>query len=319
MVVQEAHVQRQDAPVVVEADAHVLLLGALVGGGHEVLAAVLGVLDLAAQQARGPGDQHLLGPRVHDLHAEAAADVGRHALDLAVGQAQDRRDGEAHARGRLGRGVHAQALVVGVPAGVDAAALQRGGGAALDVQAQLQGARRGGQRRVDVADLLDQVGGDLLGAVQPDDGGEDLVGDPDAVRGVLGEVAVGGDDHHDRLADVADQVLGQRVGGPRRGQGRVGDEQGEGVGEAARQVLVGVDRHQPLHVQGGGDVDVEHAGVRVGAAHERDLQRIVAEVVEVAALPAQQPGVLTALDALAEHARGHRRASPGTPPPGGGA
>ena len=40
---------------------------------------------------------------------------------------------------------------------------------------------------------------------------QQLVVDPDPVAGVLGDVAVGRDDHHDRLADVVDLVLGQRV------------------------------------------------------------------------------------------------------------
>ena len=59
---QELDVQAEQAAVVVEADADVVALAALVGGGDEVLAAVLGPLDLAAQADRGPGDQDLLGP-----------------------------------------------------------------------------------------------------------------------------------------------------------------------------------------------------------------------------------------------------------------
>ncbi len=48
-----------------------------------------------------------------------------------------------------------------------------------------------------------------------------------------------------------------------------------------------------------------HPRVRVRAAHEGDLERVVAEVVEVAAVARDQPRVLDALDRLADHPGGH--------------
>ena len=42
-------------------------------------------------------------------------------------------------------------------------------------------------------------------------------------------------------------------------------------------------------------------GVRVRAAHERAGERVVAEVVEVAAVPTHEPVVLDAAIGLAEH------------------
>src|SRR5690606_8905309 len=98
----------------------VLHLAALVGGGDEVLAPVLGPLDLPAEEPGGPRHQDLLRPRVHDLDAEAAADVGRDHLDVGQGQVERGGDGHADAGGGLGAGVDAQ--VGAVPAGVDAAA-----------------------------------------------------------------------------------------------------------------------------------------------------------------------------------------------------
>ncbi len=67
--------------VVVEADGDVLQLAALVGARDEVLAPVLDPLHLVAESRcrkafRRPRHEHLLGPGVHDLDAEAAADVG---------------------------------------------------------------------------------------------------------------------------------------------------------------------------------------------------------------------------------------------------
>jgi hypothetical protein len=105
VVVEEADVEPEDVTVVVETDLDPLHLPAFVVGGDEVLVAVLGVLHLVAQQPGRPRHQHLLRPRVHDLHAEPAADVGGDALDLRERQLEERRDREPHAGGRLGRGV----------------------------------------------------------------------------------------------------------------------------------------------------------------------------------------------------------------------
>ena len=84
----ELHVEPEQPAVVVEADLDVVHLAALVGGGDEVLAAVLGELHGPAERPRGQRDQQLLGPRVVDLHAEAAADVGRDHVDLAEVEAR---------------------------------------------------------------------------------------------------------------------------------------------------------------------------------------------------------------------------------------
>ena len=118
---------------------------------------------------RGPRHEDLLGPRVHDLDAEAAAHVGGDALDLRERQAELGRDSRAHAGRGLGRGVHPQLAAVAVPAGVDALALHRHAGAALDVEVERQGVRRGGHGGVDVADLLEHVGRDVAGHVVVDE------------------------------------------------------------------------------------------------------------------------------------------------------
>jgi hypothetical protein len=133
-----------------------------------------------------------------------------------------------------------------------------------------------------------------------------LVGDGDPLGGVLGDVPVGRHHHHDRLADVVDLAVGQRVAGARRGQLRVRDEHGQRLRERAGEVLVGVDGDQALDVEGGVHVDVDDAGVRVRAAHEGGGQRAAADVVEVAAAAGDEPGVLPPADRLAEQLGGHR-------------
>ena len=70
--------------------------------------------------------------------------------------------------------------------------------------------------------------------------------------------------------------VGQRVGGPAVGERRVRDQQRQRLGEPARQVLVGVDGDQPVHVERVADVDVEDPRVGVRAAHERGRERVVA-------------------------------------------
>jgi hypothetical protein len=140
-------------------------------------------------------------------------------------------------------------------------------------------------RRDVVRDLLVDARARLAGGVHPDDGGQLLVGDGDPLGGVLGEVAVAGHHHDDGLADVVDQVLGQRVPGARRVQLRVRDEHRQRLGHRAVEVVVGVDRDQALDVESGLHVDPGDPRVGVRAAHEGGGERPGADVVEVAAPP----------------------------------
>ena len=78
---------------------------------------------------------------------------------------------------------------------------------------------------------MDQVLG-RPGGTDADDRRQRLVVDHDAVRGVLGEVAVGGHHHGDRLADVVDLPAGQGVLRP--GMREVGVGISNGSGSARR-------------------------------------------------------------------------------------
>ena len=259
---------------------------------------------------------------MHDLDAEPAADVGGDALDLRQRHAELGGDRRAHAGRRLGRGVEPQRPVVAVPAGVDAPALHRHAGAALDRELEGQGVRGGGHGARDVADLLEEVGADVVGDVgvheglavagllDADDDGQLLVGDADALGGVLGEVAVARDDHDDGLADVVDLVLGQAVAGAGVGERRVGDEHRQRLGHPAGEVLPRVDRLDAVDLPRVVDVDVDDAGVGVRAADEGRREGAAAEVVEVAAVAGEQARVLAPLDLLAELPGAHRAAPP---------
>jgi hypothetical protein len=89
----------------------------------------------------------------------------------------------------------------------------------------------------------------------------------------------------------------------------MGDQHRQRLGHRAGQVLVGVDRHQAVDVEAALDVDVGDPGVGVRGAHERGGQRGVPDVVEVAALADDQPGVLAPAHRLPEELGRHR----GTP------
>ena len=282
-----------------------------------MLAPVLGPLHRVPEAYGGPRHEHLLRPGVHDLHAEPAAHVGGDHLDPVHREAELGRHRLPHAGGGLRGGVHEQGLVVGVPAGQDTLALHRHGGAALDGQVELEDVGGGVDRRLGVAGLLHhhrrrvagdvgvhEVGGGARG-VDPDHGRQRLVVDPDPADDVLGDVPVDGHHHHDGLADVVDLVARQGVLGPAVGQRGVRDQQRQRLAHPAVEVLVGVDRHQAVHLDPVGDVDVEDPGVGVRAADERHLVRVVAEVVEVAAVPGDQPRVLAPPDPGAEQLGGH--------------
>ena len=303
----ELHVESENPALVVEADLDVVLLRALVRGGDEVLATVLGELHRATERHRRERDEQFLGPGVVDLHPEAAADVGGDHVDAREVEAELGGHAAADARGRLGRGPDGEAAGVGVPARDGAATLHRGAGGSLDEQVQAERVRGGGDRRAGVADLLLHVGADVAGDVlvhqlrrlaggrDADDRLQELVVDADERHRVLGDVAVGGDHERDRLADVVHLVLGQGVLGASVGQGRVRDQQRQRLGHRAGEVVVGPHGQDALDVEHVGDVDVGDPRVGVRGAQDGRVQhpRVVVEhVVDVAALAAQEPLVL---------------------------
>ena len=99
------------------------------------------------------------------------------------------------------------------------------------------------------------------------------------------------------------------------GEGRVGDEQGEGLPDPPGEVLVDVDADDTLDVDRVGGVDVDDAGVGMGAAHEGCRQGVVTEVVEVATAAGDEARVLLALDRRTEHLRRHAGPPPPSPSP----
>ena len=320
VVVPELDVEPEHPAVVVEADLDVVHLRALVGRGDEVLAPVLGELHRPAQRHRRQRYEQLLGPRVVDLHAEAATHVGRDHVDLRQVEAELGGHAAPHAGRRLGRRPHRQAGRVGVPPRDGAAALHRRTGRALDVELEGQRVRGVGDRGAGVAVLLLHPRPDVAGYVvvdeavsrpgggDADDGRELVVGDADPRDRVLRDVAVDRDHEGDRLAHVVHLVLRQGVLRAAVGQGRVRDQQRQRLGHRVHEVVVGPDGEHALDVEHVGDVDVGDPRMRVRRAQHRGVQqpRVVGEqVVDVAALAAQEALVLDARDLGAEQLGGH--------------
>ena len=130
-----------------------------------------------------------------------------------------------------------------------------------------------------------------------------LVVDAHPRRGVLGQIAIGGDHGGDGLTDMAhgrpgqQRLLGLDIAGQRgpRNDTVAGDE----------GILAGDDRDDAGRRRRGRGVDAAQVGVSMEAAHESDVQEPrQLDVARVAAVARQQPPVLAAADGGAEGRRG---------------
>ena len=299
----------EDPAVVVVAHLDVVELLAPVGGGDEVLPAVLDPLDRALDAPRDAAQEDLLRVDLQ-LDPEAAAEVGGDHADAVLGQAERGLQVGLDPVGNLGGAVEreAAALLVG---GDDAAGLHRHAGVALGREALAQHVRGAGEGAGGVAVAVVQGVGEV-GLEVEDRGvglqralgvhhrGQRRVVDLQERHQVLGVVAVLGHDHRDRLAHVAHLVPGQdRLQERQRGLlGVDADELGHvlevGGGEHGHAARVGQQRR---------GVDAADLGVRVRAAHDGRVQHPVElDVGDVLAPAAQQPRVLLALQRGAERA-----------------
>jgi hypothetical protein len=265
---------------------------------------------------------------VHDLHAEAAADVRRDDADLVLGDPELAGHEEADQVRVLAREVHGEL----------AGAEVRHAGARLD--------RRAGRAVVDDPALHHHVGvtpggvhvaaGDrpLVRLVGPellvherravlerllgvDHHGQRVVLDEHLFGRVDDAVLVAADHDRDGLADALDDALGER---PRLRCLDLHPRRDPDHRERRLEVEV-VGGEHPVHARGAlgaRRVDRRDPRVRLGRAHDRHVEHARQhEVVDVAAAPRDHPGVLLAAHRLADPllAR-HRlldRAHAGTP------
>ena len=218
----ESAFHAQDAAAGVDGHARGVQLSALLVGRDEVLAAILGPLHRLAQLHGRPRHQHFLGEEQHDLGAEATTHVRGDDFDLELRQAEHVGQTVLDGQWRLRRIPHGQRLLQRVEHGHHAARLDGAAARALDEQVLLEHVRRLMESAFGIADDLLQTGGDVARHVvvhqrlawlerdaKVDHRRERFPLDVDQADGVLGHVAIFGDDHGDRLADVAHLALRQ--------------------------------------------------------------------------------------------------------------
>ncbi len=317
-VVEVVDVDAEDLVVGVDVELRLHPFLAGVGRGDEVLAAVLRPLDGGVGEEGGEGDGLLLAAEER-LETEAAADVADADPDVVLRQAGDAGEDAAHLVRVLAGDVDVEELVEGVVVGDDGAALHRHGAVAVLDERRLDRVRRGlalGLRLVGHGDahhhadvghavLVDLVLHVGAGGEPVDDGRQRVEVDLDQFGGVLGEVAVAGDDQHDRVADEAHVVLGQRED---RGHEVVGALEHRGQHrhrDLVVEVVGGEHRHDALGLAGGRHVEVRDLRPGEVAAQEVRVQHVGEDdVVRVVAPARQQAGVLLAGDGLTDEASG---------------
>jgi hypothetical protein len=131
-----------------------------------------------------------------------------------------------------------------------------------------------------------------------DDHRQRVVGDPHEVGRILGDVAVLRHDHRHRLADEPHPVGCRAVVMDRCGHA---DRERLGV---AGDVLAGDGTDHAVERQRRGEVVVADRGVRHRGAHDRRVARVGHRrvIVDVGPASGEKPGVLDALDRLADPA-----------------
>ena len=286
-------------------------------------------LDRHARALRGPEADDLFGVDV-DLGAEAAADIGRDDPQLVLGRDVVERAHHQPRDMRVLRRRPAGVVVLGrVVVAERGARLHRVRHQAVVVDVDLGDVRGLGEGLVGrglVADLPveDQVAGCLgmklrraflQGVGRMDDRRQLLIGDFDGLGGVA-RLGLGlGDDHRERLADIAHDVGGERrigahlhrravLGGDRPAADQVADA-------VALQLLAVQDRDDARHALRRAGVEPGDPGMRVRRAHEgRILHAGDAHIVHIAAAAGDEPPVFLAQNLCADAFNTHSRNLP---------
>jgi hypothetical protein len=286
----------------VHRDRDVPILVALLGGGEEMLAAVLDPFHRPAKH-HGRDRHHDFFRIKRRLGAEAAADAGRddaHRAEVAVEQVGD---GALADVGHLGRRPYGQKVGCAVVARQHGAGFERHGAAAVRKKILFEHVRGAGECRIDAAVAhrheRRHVGGEIgvatrcagtqrIAAVVG--GGQRLECDGDGGGGVLGDVAVRGDHKRDGLARIADLAAGERQLRAHGGDGRIGHRRHHRHGgEAARQVVRRQHRMDARHRPRRRVADPENAGMRMRTAQERAMKHAgELDVVHEAGTPGEQ-------------------------------
>jgi hypothetical protein len=304
----------QDPAVAVERHLHVPILVALLRRGEEILAPVLDPLDRALEAERRGGDHRLLD-EIIGLGAEAAAHVGTDDADLRRIEPEQKLVDAAMAVRRLAGDPERELVGRGIVVAKAGAVLDRVAAAAMLPERDRRAVRRLRERGRDIAVALHEAGADIVLRIAMRQGrarretraaiGHDrqqLVLDLDEGRRILGDIAAFGEHDGHALARLRHLVAHER-----KRHARLADR---GVRHTKRDAVLAQTLWQIGVRQNGMDagerargrgVDPEDARVRVGAPHERRVQRArQIDVVDEPAHAAQQRLVLEPLHRRAE-------------------
>ena len=323
---QGGDAQAQERAVLVDGHFGGADVVAAVRVAHEAFAAVGGPFHRAAEFAGRPGDDGFFGVVV-DLAAEAAADI--RGDDAQLGFRNVQHEG-AHQQADdvrvLAGGVEGEVAGGCVVVAEGDPGLHGVGDQAVVGQIQLHDMRGAGEDVVHdrlvaddpvVAEVaghavmnFDGAGFDRVGQVGH--GGQIAVVDFQQFGGVFGFLLAGGDDHGDRVADVAD--LADREDGVRRfgHRGAVLVVDLPAAGQAADAVGLHISADEDLHHagrgRGGGDVDFVDLGVwPVGPLDDSIKLTGAVDVVGVVALPAEEAQVFLSAYGCANALEAHDR------------
>ena len=291
-----------EQPVVIEGHRDVGRLVPRPSGRHQVLATVLDPLHGSRQLRGGEHDAHLLALH-EDLLAEPTAGVPGDGPDPVLRDAEQPGAEGAMFVWRLGRDPHRHLVGAALVLDDDAAGLDRHRGVGLLVDGHfddvgrrpedlLEHRRRSAVVVDDVAPvrLVHQHVGVGRGEVV-DHRRQGVDVDDHELAGVLGDVAVLGDDERDGIADEADLPLGQRRS--RRLRRRRAELGVPLLVHIRVEVLGDEHRLDARQGQGFGHVDGDDPAPGDVAAHEAGVEHARSyDVVDEGAAPPQESFVL---------------------------
>ncbi|RIH76761.1 hypothetical protein Mcate_01652 [Meiothermus taiwanensis] len=271
--------QPQDFSLGVEGHLQLGHLGPPVDGGPKAFAAPLQPAHASPQATGQVGHQNFLGVNVN-FGPKGPAHVGGDHPYLVLGQSQPLGYCAAQVVGHLGARPYREGLADAVPAGQNPPGLQGAGGHPLLHHAGAHHrvslgkgrgylARSGLAGQGHVARELGVDGGSLLGLPYIGIGRERLVLHPDILGGVVGQGLGGRQHRHHRLPRVAHPLAGQEGV-----QSPLGIARHRGRGVQLGEVARGVNPHHAGALPGLGGVHRDQPGVRVGAAHQHQVQQV---------------------------------------------
>ena len=306
-IVDEPVAEGEDPPRVVEAHRHVVLLLALLGRGQHVLEPVLEPAHGPPEPPREERDEHVLGID-DELGAEASADVGRDHAHLMRRQVEEIADELPDLVRHLGGGPHREQAEGRVPVRDEPARLHGLAAAPPDAELDLDDARRGAQRGLDVSARETHPPGQIVRHVvvhgrrprgQRLSRGQRLVLHVYQLARVFGRVPAVPHHHRHHLADEARAAVGKHG---KVVAAQLGVRRHDGKRPAGRvQIHKAHDVHHPGVLARARGVHPHDAGVGVGAPHERGVEHSgQSDVAHVLPAPGQEPRVFLAEVAIAD-------------------